>query len=80
MGKPPSSSGFFHFSLQPFFVTSVASKGPLGFPGLPANRKNGGLTLQVEVKQFITCYYLQLRLDLSSIKDGIQFKTLLITA
>lgn len=33
MGRPPSSSGFSHFSLQPFLVTLDTLRGPLGFPG-----------------------------------------------
>lgn len=32
-GRPPSSSGFSHLSLQPFLVTLDTFKGPLGFPG-----------------------------------------------
>lgn len=33
MGRPPSSSGFSHLSLQPFLVTLDTLRGPLGFPG-----------------------------------------------
>lgn len=34
MGAPPSSLGFFHFSVQPSLFMSVTSIGPSGFPGL----------------------------------------------
>ena len=41
MGRPPSSSGFSHLSLQPFLVTLDTLRGPLGFPG-PAKDERGG--------------------------------------